>query len=125
MSKGSGVTRGDRRRNAQKARLRVLVPHENAVAGLDLGEKKQALVVTGADGEVLARRSPRVSVHELGPYLDRAVEQARAAGYAGLSVACEPTGRGGWWCRTCARSAGCCLCACSRWSAMSRGSRRT
>ena len=35
---------------ARKARLRALVPHENAVAGLDLGEKKQALVVTGADG---------------------------------------------------------------------------
>ncbi len=92
MSKGSGITRGDRRRNARKARLRALVPHENAVAGLDLGEKKQALAVTGADGQVLARRSPQVSVHHLGPYLDRALEQARAAGYAGLSVACEPTG---------------------------------
>ena len=70
MSKGSGITRGDRRRNAKKARLRALVPHENAVAGLDLGEKRQALAVTGADGLVLARRSPQVSVHELGPYLD-------------------------------------------------------
>ncbi|HET6190337.1 MAG TPA: hypothetical protein VFE59_25455 [Trebonia sp.] len=47
MRKGSGITRGDRRRNARKARLRALVPHENAVAGLDLGEKKQALAVTG------------------------------------------------------------------------------
>ena len=92
MSKGSGITRGDRRRNARKARLRALVPHENAVAGLDLGEKKQALAVTGTDGQVLARCSPQVSVHHLGPYLDRALEQARAAGYAGLSVACEPTG---------------------------------
>ena len=92
MSKGSGITRGDRRRNARKARLRALVPHENAVAGLDLGEKKQALAVTGTDGQVLARRCPQVSVHDLGPYLDRALEQARAAGYAGLSVACEPTG---------------------------------
>jgi transposase len=92
LSRGSGITRGDRRRNARKARLRALVPHENAVAGLDLGEKRQALAVTGADGQVLARRSPRVSVHDLGPYLDRALEQARAAGYGGLSVACEPTG---------------------------------
>jgi transposase len=92
VGKGSGVTRGDRRRNARKARLRALVPHEYAVAGLDLGEKKQALAVTGADGEVLARRSPRVSVHELGPYLDWAVGQSLAAGYGGLSVACEPTG---------------------------------
>ena len=92
MSKGSGITRGDRRRNAKKARLRALVPQENAVAGLDLGEKKQALTVTGADGQVLARRSPKVSVHDLGPCLDWALGQARAAGYAGLSVACEPTG---------------------------------
>jgi transposase len=72
--------------------LRALVPHENAVAGLDLGEKKQALAVTGADGQVLARRSPAAGVHELGRYLDWAAEQARAAGYAGLTVACEPAG---------------------------------
>ena len=96
MSKGSGITRGYWRRNALKTRLRALVPHENAVAGLDLGEKKQALAVTGTDGQVLARRSPQVSVHHLGPYLDLALEQARAAGYAGLSVACEPTGSRRW-----------------------------
>jgi hypothetical protein len=60
MSKASGLTRGDRRRNARKARLRAMVPAANAVVGLDLGERKQALVVTGADGQVLARRSPRV-----------------------------------------------------------------
>jgi transposase len=92
VSKGSGITRGDRRRNARKARLRALVPQENAVAGLDLGEKRQALTVAGADGQVLARRSPQVSVHDLGPCLSWALEQARVAGYAGLSVACEPTG---------------------------------
>jgi transposase len=92
VSKGSGITRGDRRRNARKARLRALVPQENAVLGLDLGEKRQALTVAGADGQVLARRSPQVSVHDLGPCLSWALEQARVAGYAGLSVACEPTG---------------------------------
>jgi hypothetical protein len=46
LSKGSGITRGDRRRNAKKARLRALVPHGNAVAGLDRGEKRQALAVS-------------------------------------------------------------------------------
>jgi transposase len=92
VSKGSGVTRGDRRRNAQKARLRAMVPAVNGVAGLDLGERKQALVVTGRDGQVLARRSVRVTVHGLGPVLDWAAGRARAAGLAGLSVACEPTG---------------------------------
>lgn len=44
-SKGSGITREDGRRNARKARLRALVPYENAVAGLDLGEKRQALAM--------------------------------------------------------------------------------
>jgi transposase len=92
MSKGSGVTRGDRRRNERRARLRMLVPAGNAVAGLDLGERKQALVVTGADGLVLARRSPLVSVHGLGGHLDWALARARAAGFSGLTVACEPTG---------------------------------
>src|SRR6202035_3702834 len=43
------------------------------------------------DGLVLARRSPRVMGHGLGAVLDWAVEQARAAGVAGLKVACEPT----------------------------------
>jgi transposase len=95
MGKGSGITRGDRRRNARKARLRALVPACNAVAGLDLGERRHSLAVVGADGQVLARRSPQVPVHGLGAWLDWAAGQARAAGYAGLSVACEPTGS--WW----------------------------
>jgi transposase len=94
MSKGraNGVTRGDLRRNARKARLRAMVPAANAVAGLDLGEKKQALVVTGVDGLVLARRSAQVTVHGLGAVLDWAAQKARAAGFSGLTVACEPTG---------------------------------
>src|ERR1700730_12608868 len=68
MGKGSGVTRGDRRWNAKKARLRALVRQGKAVAGVDMGEKRQALTVTGADGQVLARRSPQVSVHDLGQH---------------------------------------------------------
>src|SRR5215470_17870982 len=92
MGKGSGVTRGDQRRNARMARLREMVPATSAVAGLDLGERKQALAVTGADGRVLARRSPRVSVHGLGGHLDWAVARARSAGLGGVTVACEPTG---------------------------------
>jgi hypothetical protein len=118
MSKGSGITRGDRRRNAKKARLRALVPPGNAVAGLDLSEKKQALAVTGADGQVLARRSPQVSAHELGPYLDWAVGQARAAGFAGLSVACEPAGSGWMAVQDLCAEQGLPLCACSRWCRM-------
>jgi hypothetical protein len=80
---GSGLTRGDRRRNARIAGLRALVPAVNAVAGLDLGENRQALAVVDHDGRVLARRSPAVGVHELGGYLDWAAAQARGAGFAG------------------------------------------
>jgi transposase len=92
MGEGSGITRGDRRRNARKAGLRALVPVGNAIAGVDLGENKQALAVADHEGRVLARRSPRVTAHDLGGYLDWALAQAREAGFAGLSVACEPTG---------------------------------
>ena len=33
MSNGNGVSRGDRNRNARLARLRELVPVENAIVG--------------------------------------------------------------------------------------------
>lgn len=92
MSKGSGLTRGDVRRNARRAALRAVVPDANAVIGVDLGEKKQALVACGADGLVLARRSPKVAVSALGVHLEWAAGRAAAAGFAGVTVACEPTG---------------------------------
>ena len=92
MSKVNGLTRGDVRRNARKAALRELVPAGGAVIGVDLGERKQALVVTGADNRVVARRSPRAGVHGLGAHLDWAAGRARAAGYGTVAVACEPTG---------------------------------
>jgi transposase len=90
--KGSGTTRGDARRNARRDRLRALVPGDGAVIGIDLGEDKQALAVTGHDGRVLARKTVRVKAFRLGPSLDWAVAQARAAGFARVTVACEPTG---------------------------------
>jgi transposase len=92
VSKGNGLTRGDVRRNERRARLRALVPYSNVVLGLDLGERKQALVLADRDGRALWRRSPRVQVHELGRYLDEAAERAGRAGFAGVTVACEPTG---------------------------------
>jgi transposase len=92
VSKVNGLTRGDVRRNARKAALRELVPAGAAVVGVDLGERKQALVVTGADNRVVARRSLRAGVHELGVHLDWARDKAVAAGYGTVTVACEPTG---------------------------------
>lgn len=41
MNNGSGVSRGDRNRNAGLARLRELVPMANAIEGIDLADTKQ------------------------------------------------------------------------------------
>src|SRR6266581_2693350 len=92
VSKGSGVSRGDKRRNARLAELRLLVPRENAIAGIDLAEDNQAVVVTDHDSKVLARRSPRCKAWQLGEVLDWAVGKAKARGFESVTVACEPTG---------------------------------
>jgi hypothetical protein len=55
----SGISRGDRNRNARLARLRALVPLENALVGIDLADKKQMVVVTDHDSRVLARKTFR------------------------------------------------------------------
>ena len=41
MGKGSGMTRGDRRRNARRERLRGMLPRDGAVIGIDLGERSR------------------------------------------------------------------------------------
>ena len=92
MSKGSGLSRSERRRNARKERLRALVPRGGAVIGIDLGEDRQALAVVDHDVRVLWRKTARVRAHGLGEALDLAVAAARAAGFASVTVACEPTG---------------------------------
>jgi len=92
VGKGSGMTRGDVRRNARRERLRELLPRDGAVVGIDLAEEKQALAVADHDGRVLARKTVRVKAFRLGAALDWAVGQARARGFARVTVACEPTG---------------------------------
>ena len=92
MSKGSGTTRGDRRRNARRERLRAVLPRDGAVIGIDLAEDKQALAVIDHDVRVLARKTVRVKAFRLGEALDWAVAQARVKGFASVAVACEPTG---------------------------------
>ncbi|WP_199434521.1 hypothetical protein [Qaidamihabitans albus] len=59
MGNGSGVSRGDRNRNARLTRLRALVPVDNAIVGIDLADAKQMVVVTDHDSKVLARRTFR------------------------------------------------------------------
>jgi transposase len=92
VGKGSGMTRGDRRRNARRERLRELLPRDGAVIGIDLAEDKQALAVIDHDVRVLTRKTVRVKAFRLGEALDWAVAQARAKGFAQVTVACEPTG---------------------------------
>ena len=98
MTHGNGVSRGDRNRNARLARLRELVPLTNAIVGIDLADKKQMVVVRDHDSKVLARRTFRCKAWDLGAALDWAAGRATVSGFAGVPVACEPTGhRGGCW----------------------------
>src|SRR5215469_3746124 len=92
MGNGSGVSRGDRNRNARLKRLRALVPVTNAIVGIDLAGSKQMVVVTDHDSRVIARRTFRCRAWDLGAALDWAAGRAAAHGWAGVTVACEPTG---------------------------------
>jgi transposase len=86
------VSRGDRNRNARLARLRALVPLENGIVGIDLADNKQVVVVCDHDSTVLARRTFRCRAWDLGVALDWAAQRATVKGWAGVTVACEPTG---------------------------------
>ena len=68
MGNGSGVSRGDRNRNARLERLRALVPVVNAIAGIDLADVKQMIVVTDHDSKVLARKTFRCRAWDLGDF---------------------------------------------------------
>ena len=75
-SGGSGMTRGDRRRNARRERLRGMLPRDGAVIGIDRGDEKQAIAVVDHDVRVLARKTVRAKAFRLGEALDWALEQA-------------------------------------------------
>jgi transposase len=92
VTKGSGLSRGDKRRNAKLAELRRLVPVDHAILGIDLADKKQAVVVCDHDSQVLARKTVKARAWELGPVLDWARRIAHKHGFADVTVGCEPTG---------------------------------
>jgi transposase len=69
-----------------------VLPRDGAVIGIDLADEKQAIAVVDHDVRVLARKTARVKAFRLGPALEWAVAQARAKGFAAVTVACEPTG---------------------------------
>jgi hypothetical protein len=68
------------------------VPVDNAIVGIDLADAKQMMVLTDHDSRVLARRTFRCRAWDLGVALDWAGQRAAARGFAGVTVACEPTG---------------------------------
>lgn len=92
MSNGKRLSRGDNRRNARLARLRALVPRTNAVLALDLADDKQVFALVDHDSQVLARRTFRCRPWELADAINWGRERAVAAGFAGVTLACEPTG---------------------------------
>jgi transposase len=96
------MTRGDRRRNARRERLRAVLPRDGAVIGIDLAEDKQAIAVIDHDVRVLARKTVQVKAFRLGEALDWAAGQARAKGFASVmhTSGCAPSVA----CRWCASS---------------------
>ena len=114
MVNGSGVSRGDRNRNARLSRLRELVRLENAIVGIDLADQKQMLVVTDHDSKVLARRTFRCKAWDLGVALDWAMERARRRVSPGSRPRVSRPGIGGGCWVSWPRIGLCRLCACSR-----------
>jgi transposase len=121
---GSGTTRGDRKRNARRERLRGLLPRDGAVIGIDLAEDKQAIAVIDHDVRVIARKTLRVKAFRLGEALDWAAAQARVKGFASVTVACEPTGPRWMQVQRLCAERGCRWCASSRWFRISHVSSR-
>jgi transposase len=72
--------------------LREVLPAEHAVLGRDLADDKQVLGLTDHDSKVLARRTVRCRPWELVGAIEWGRRQAVAAGFTGVTLACEPTG---------------------------------
>jgi transposase len=92
VSNRRGLSRGDKRRNARLTRLRQVLPREHAILALDLADDKQVFALTDHDSRVLARRTVRCRPWQLGEAIEWGRAEAVAAGFAGMTLACEPTG---------------------------------
>ena len=87
MDQGNnGLSRGDRNRNARLAALRVVLPRDHAILGIDLAQSRQAAVLADHDSRVLARWRPRCSPWKLGELLERALRKALAAGFSVTAI---------------------------------------
>jgi transposase len=85
-------SRGVARRNAKLKELRRLVSRDRAILAVDLASGRQAAVVLDHDSVVLARRMFTGSAWCISEILAWAGPIAAKAGFAGLVLACEPTG---------------------------------
>ncbi|MDQ3455678.1 MAG: transposase, partial [Actinomycetota bacterium] len=92
MSHGRRLSRDDNRRNARLGRLREVLPREFAVLALDLADGKQVFALTDHNSKVLARRTVRCRPWRLAEAIRWGQQRAIAAGFAGVTLACEPTG---------------------------------
>jgi transposase len=92
MGKPSGISRGDRRRNARLVRLRGIVRRDRAVLAIDLADDTQVVAVCDHDSAVLAKRTWRCRPWQLDQALAWGHTVALEGGFAGVVVACEPTG---------------------------------
>ena len=92
MAHGTRLSRGDSRRNARLTTLRAVVRRELAVLAIDLADDRQEVAVCDHDSRVLGRYSARCRAWELDGVLRWGVSLAHEHGFAGVVVACEPTG---------------------------------
>lgn len=77
MNNGSGVSRGDRNRNARLSRPCEAVPATSAIVGIDLADRQEMQVVTDHDSR--GARPSHVPVQGVGP--GRGVGLGRRAGH--------------------------------------------
>lgn len=68
------------------ARLRAMVPAGNAVAGLDPGERKRALVVTGTDGQESLKRLVLLGRHRSSDHHRTVVALGRVVSLAPVGI---------------------------------------
>ena len=92
VGQSTRLSAADQRRNARLARLRDLVPVDNAILAIDLADEKQHAVLCDHDSRVVKRWKVTAKAWQLGSLLDRAVSHATRVGFASVTVACEPTG---------------------------------
>ena len=92
MSQASRLSRGDKRRNDRLSRVRGIVRRDRAVVAIDLAARKQVVAVADHDSRILARRTFACTPRQLATAIEWSRAQASAAGFAGIVIACEPTG---------------------------------